>query len=162
MILPLHNMTYTLIVGLLAVCLNGCDDYDAGMMRLHAESAEKLMPVVEALEKYHADHGEYPEDINDVIPDYLESLPQIPDREGGLWYKRRDWYPAADNFDQSSREYYLTVGIPSTASMQIGEELSYYPARWRTSPQLDYEPTPDGSTYGRPIAIDDHWVRYRR
>ena len=32
-------------------------------------------PIVDALEKYKNDHGEYPEKLSQLIPEYIQSIP---------------------------------------------------------------------------------------
>lgn len=36
---------------------------------------EGLMPVVEAIEKYYVEHGEYPQSLEGLVPQYLQELP---------------------------------------------------------------------------------------
>ncbi len=157
-----HIKIPALIIGLLLCLLSGCDGYDARKTRQHQATAKALMPLVQAIEAYKTDHGEYPETLEKIIPDYLESEPQLPDVADGLWYKRRDYYYKSEFFDSiMPREYYLAVGINSEAMLQRDEELGYYPTRWRTSDNLDPRPTPESGSYRNPIALDDNWVRYR-
>lgn len=47
--------------------------------------------IIEAIDNYYADFGKYPYDINELVPDYLESIPN------SLWnttfdYDKRDYY----------------------------------------------------------------------
>ena len=37
---------------------------------------ERMMPLVQAVESYHRDNGTYPEQLENLVPKYLQKLPQ--------------------------------------------------------------------------------------
>ena len=37
---------------------------------------ERLTPLVEAVERYHNDRGEYPETLENLVPEYLHGIPE--------------------------------------------------------------------------------------
>ena len=43
-------------------------------------------PVIAVVERFHADHGRYPESLDELVPAYLPSIP----RAGFTWWSR--WY----------------------------------------------------------------------
>lgn len=143
-------------------CVVGCESYDSKQAKIHKEAIQILTPVVAALKAYHADYGEYPNELDELVPTYLPQLPSLSTRMEGIWYKRRDYYYKSINTDnQSPREFYLLVSIDSGSNIQRDEQLCYYPIIWRESGHIDPQPTPRISLYRRPLALDDNWVRYR-
>ncbi|HNZ13562.1 MAG TPA: hypothetical protein PKL11_07885 [Anaerolineaceae bacterium] len=64
----------------------------------------ELMVVVEAVEKYYADHGVYPDLITDLIPGYIAQLPYTFDGHE-IWYERNEYQTYEVGFDPSERKY---------------------------------------------------------
>ncbi len=50
----------------------------------------KLTEVSLALSAYRTEHGQYPDELRALAPDYLERLPEDPYDGGGFRYRRRD------------------------------------------------------------------------
>jgi hypothetical protein len=72
-----HLQLIAVIVLASATCLTGCwtpGEADAGYY-----AAKRVIP---ALEKFHHDRGEYPERLDELVPQYL------PDRRDLLWKGR--------------------------------------------------------------------------
>jgi len=64
----------------------------------------ELMAVVEAVEKYYADRGDYPDLITDLIPGYIAQLPYTFDGHE-IWYERNEYQTYEVGFDPSERKY---------------------------------------------------------
>ncbi len=58
-----------------------------------AEKGYKLSePIIAALERYKADHGIYPEKIDELVPDYLSTLPVSTDEVDFFYSKTGESY----------------------------------------------------------------------
>ncbi len=158
---PFRILTWTLTgIVLFTSFLFGCEDYDANMTRTHLATATTLAPVVQALETYREANGAYPESLDELIPDYLATMPKMPEGLHTPWYERKDARPGTIyRHTDELREYFLTVSIPSTAALQYPDTLSYYPKRWRPE-DFDKSPAILESGHNHRIVLDDDWVRY--
>jgi len=74
---------------------------------------EHIKSFRSALESYNADHGKYPEAVVDLIPDYLESIPENPS-PGGLAYNYTGI--GSSPFRYYEIAYKLEVGIENISS----------------------------------------------
>ena len=73
-----HLQLVALILFALAVCLTGCC-WSPGTAHAGYSAAR---PVIAALEKFHHDHGQYPETLEELVHQYLA------DRRDLLWQGR--------------------------------------------------------------------------
>jgi len=64
----------------------------------------ELMAVVEAVEKYYADHGDYPDLITDLIPGYIAQLPYTFDGHE-IWYEPSETQIYRVGFEPSDKQY---------------------------------------------------------
>lgn len=156
----LHGIIYSLIIFAL-LCLNGCESNDTKQTRRHIEAAIALTPIVEAIEQYYADNNEYPKELVNLIPTYLNSLPPLPENTSWLTYDRNDENKTSNSAKLTAKEYYLYLDIDAPGALQRDEILCYYPKCWRSSPQLEDQPERGSAPFRRPVALDDNWVRYR-
>ena len=110
----------TVILWCISVVLSGCNPYHDNMRARHRTVAKALMPVVHALEAYYADHSRYPEKLQELIPNYLPKMPSLP-QYINLWvYRLVNFVP----HPKTQRHYFLTVHVPSTATLQQGKRWS--------------------------------------
>jgi hypothetical protein len=63
-------------------------------------------PIVNALAHYRSDHGEFPESLEALVPNYLSNVPGT----GLATYPSFNYYRSENG--QSPRDYELTVSIP--------------------------------------------------
>lgn len=68
-------MPIALWIMLFSVLKTTAPDYNAAMLSAINRVDERGAPVIDAITRYHADEGEYPPDIESLVPDYLESIP---------------------------------------------------------------------------------------
>lgn len=74
----------------LTACFGGCSGQDRGQDRIK-ESSRQGDIVVAALEKYHADNGRYPKNLDELVPKYLQEMP-LP-----TWGLREWFYQLSDS-----------------------------------------------------------------
>lgn len=60
--------------------------------------------IVAQIERFHSDHGRYPERLDDLVPDYLPAIPR-PGDGVGYFYSRKD------EVYQLSFGFWFTEGI---------------------------------------------------
>jgi hypothetical protein len=112
-----------LAVGLSALLFVACFPSVLGasmaLRRLGFErAAERARPLVEAVERYVADHGEPPEDLQALVPRYLPALPdRLPPLQIATGAVARDHY--------GGNEWALWAHVP-TGLMNFDKFL-YYP-----------------------------------
>ena len=56
--------------------------------RKKGQARLRLLAVRLALRAYHLDHGEYPDRLSELAPDYLDAVPADPFGDGALSYRR--------------------------------------------------------------------------
>ncbi|MBV6394300.1 MAG: hypothetical protein KPEEDBHJ_03554 [Anaerolineales bacterium] len=82
------------------------------------EKAEKgyaaSAPVIAALEAYKADHGSYPEKLDQLVPDYLPSVPVKTDE--------LDFSYSSDGATYSFSFHYIGPGMNTCAYSSEGKE----------------------------------------
>jgi hypothetical protein len=72
----------------LAAALPACLFFEPpGKGRLANAGYTRAQPVIDALEKFHAANGAYPNDLDALVPDYLRS---VPPPDGDLRYTLAD------------------------------------------------------------------------
>ena len=148
----------------LTVALSGCSSYHDDMRARHRTVAKALMVVVRALEAFHAGHGEYPVDLEKLIPKYLPAMPALPPYASLLNYQSLDAVPHMKG--RTQRRFLLSVHIGAAgefSSLQYGEDLVYFAAQWRSGDNIYEYPDPQWS-YSRSSLryqeiIDHDWVR---
>jgi hypothetical protein len=92
-------ITGGVIVGLI-VCAAGCLVVSgvgfAGLQRRTLEEDDartesvkaQLQPLIAALDAYYADTGEYPLELSDVVPNYIDAIPDVDEDTFDFSYHR--------------------------------------------------------------------------
>lgn len=96
----MHTMTARILPLLsvcLAACLSGCGT-PPGKGRKAEAAYRAAAPVIGALEKFHADRGNYPQNLDELVPIYL------PDKRD-LLYRGRVQPVNAPGHDESVAEH---------------------------------------------------------
>ena len=64
------------------------------------ETRQSGQVVIDAINSYEAEHGQFPNTLEELIPKYIERLPEVPAGNGAFSYARPD---------QDSVEFFLSV-----------------------------------------------------
>jgi len=102
--------------------------------------------VIDAIEDYHQDHGEYPPELSDLVPSYLPQVPGIYIRRG----ERLIYASEPEREGGAPFTFYIYGHYPGLAFMH-GWELKYWPEK------LDMCSETDNRHY-HPHRIDDRWI----
>jgi hypothetical protein len=96
----------------------------AGARALVAASKGKLTSLATALESYFVDHGQYPNSLGDLIPDYIKEYVIDPCTNSPYKYQPLGALLIAS----PTKDYRLTISFPaSTPCASITRGLSYTP-----------------------------------
>ena len=74
----------------IALVVSGVPDIDPPAMHARAAAHTSLAKGAMALAAYRLERGAYPEELGELVPDYLPDLPLDPFAEGALAYGPRD------------------------------------------------------------------------
>lgn len=85
-----YTEAYTNLMGTLVMTLTCTYVYGAVDIDIRGAMYESMAETVLALEAYKADHGEHPEALADLVPDYMESVPLDLYTDDPLQYHRTD------------------------------------------------------------------------
>jgi hypothetical protein len=102
--------------------------------------------VINAIESYHRDHGVYPPELSDLVPDYLTKAPGIYIRRG----ERLTYSPELEREGAAPFTFYIYGHYPGLAFMH-GWELKYCPK------ELDLCNETNDRHY-HPHRINDRWI----
>jgi hypothetical protein len=75
--------------------------------------------IIEALAEYNKDHGDYPEELNELVPDYLSEIPSTG------WARSLDYSYSRDG--KVSHHYALTVYLVPDRWVYSRRHLWYWP-----------------------------------
>ena len=112
---------------------------------------ENALPIVESLDRYHADHGYYPQTLDELVPTYLDDLRTPPMLWGWLYAtegdefwlgfvdtaKREGYY--LDVFTATKREWESWYGVFGGAPFHLPPT----PFHWTNSPPPSTMRVPD-------------------
>ena len=107
-----------------------------GRVYIHFYSAwakfDQLVLAV-ALEQYHKDHGDYPEKLESLLPQYLEGLPRDPyEGKPYLYAKARNEFTIhCPYFNTASMKKYMYMGNLKAADLELS-----FPASRADNPEL--------------------------
>ena len=89
-----------------------------------AAAAEAAQPLIDALGRYRADHGRYPDELAALVPDYLDAIPAPrPPLRGDWRYAPLDDGREFILIGEPAMNYY---GVPIQAPTSA-EQLAYEP-----------------------------------
>lgn len=80
------------ILGLTLACLPRQTDEPPGQGEKAERGYQACAPVIEALERYEQANGAYPDDLAELVPDYLPAVPQEVNDEPIVYEKTDDGY----------------------------------------------------------------------
>ena len=102
--------------------------------------------VINAIERYYLDHGDYPNDLNTLVPFYLTQVPGVYIRSGEyLTYAPEPWNENTPPFTFSIRGHY-----PFPAFMH-GWDLVYCPSTYEGCAE-------GGDRHTRVFRVNDRWI----
>ncbi|MGC9393922.1 MAG: hypothetical protein ACP5J4_03615 [Anaerolineae bacterium] len=106
----------------------------------------KYDKVIWAIEAYQQDYAEYPQTLENLVPEYLDEVPGIYIRKGSeLSYKPEPYWEAAASFT-----FYITGHYPGLASMH-GWKLLYCPVEFDRC-------NTEGDRHFREFRVNDDWI----
>ncbi len=75
------------------------------------EGVETGQAIIEAIERYYQDTGIYPDSLNDLIPMYLERIPETSNGHGFAYDLYDDWYILKFPFTRRNRVCGYSPGL---------------------------------------------------
>jgi len=83
------------------------------------EAADKTKPVIDAMARYQADHRNYPESLDGLVPQYLPSLPTMTPPV------RLTYFPLQDHYE-------LCISVGDTSDLWFNSKWN----RWKMEDPL--------------------------
>jgi hypothetical protein len=134
------------------VAINQDDEMVVKMARRYnlTEAVRQYDQVVYAIERYRKVYGDYPPDLEALIPDYLARVPRVYVRAG----ERLEYSPEPEHDGAAPFTFYI-YGHHTGLQFMHGWELKYCPV------ELGFCGEPDDQHY-HPHRINDHWIWVNR
>lgn len=123
--------------------LENHSDIDSALI---AFAASRYDPVINAIEKYHSEYGEYPPDLETLVPAFLDTPPGIYMKFGE--YLSYSPVVEGQHYDHSPFKFEL-YGHYSPEFLH-GQTLKYCP--------IEIDPCFDGNRHFTPIRINKRWI----
>ena len=94
--MKIHSLKYILLVCLAVTTICACGavptDEPPGVGEKADRGYAACAPIIEALEKYLSDKGTYPETLEELIPDYIDTIPAEVNENPIAYQKAEDGY----------------------------------------------------------------------
>lgn len=115
-----------------------------------AQAIEQYDQVINAIERYHRDHGTYPPNLQALVPEYLPRAPEVYIKGG----RRLEYSPDLEHEGGAPFTFYAYGNHTGTQFMH-GWELEYCPEELNFCGELD-------DHLYHPHRINDQWIWVNR